>query len=316
MIRRPPSLDRRRFTAALAATAAAGLLRPARAVDALPLEEVAPGNLVYAAPHELASPQNLGMIGNVGGIVGEDAVAVIDTGGSFRGGSLLRAAIRQRTDRPIRYVIATHVHPDHLLGHAAFGADEPTFVGHAGLPRALAERGPFYLERAHAELGAAAAGTAIVAPTLLVEDRLELDLGGRVLELEAHRAAHTDNDLTVLDRRAGILWPGDLLFVGRCPTLDGSINGWLDVLDALARRQVAGAVPGHGPARVAWPEAAATPRTYLGAVRDQVRNVIGRGGTIEDALREVTTAFRADLALYDETHPRNVTAAFAELEWE
>ena len=76
-------------------------------------------------------------------------------------------------------MIASHVHPDHLFGHAAFAGDRPAFVGHAKLPAALAARGAYYLDHLRRDLGPVAEGTRVVPPTLLVEDRLELDLGGR-----------------------------------------------------------------------------------------------------------------------------------------
>jgi quinoprotein relay system zinc metallohydrolase 2 len=290
----------------------------ARAARPEPLEvaEVAPGIFVHAGLHELADEGNLGAIANVGFVIGGDAVAVIDSGGCAEGGRRLRQAIRARTDLPIRYVIATHVHPDHIFGHAAFLSDAPAFVGHAKLPAALAARGSYYQGRLADELGAQADGSEVVPPDLLVEERLELDLGGRLLELEAHRTAHTDNDLTVFDRASGTLWLADLLFMERCPSLDGSLLGWLGVLDRLARRQVARVVPGHGPVRAPWPQAAAPELRYLGLLRDQIRMLQTEGGTIEQAVTEVAWGEEKAWRLFDVYHPRNVTAAFAELEWE
>jgi len=108
---------------------------------------------VHGGVHEEASPANNDAIANIGFVLGDDAVAVIDPGGSAREGRELRAAIRARTERPIRYVILTHVHPDHIFGATVFGEDRPDFVGHAKLPGALAQRGGYYRRRLHEALG-------------------------------------------------------------------------------------------------------------------------------------------------------------------
>src|SRR5215218_3710276 len=73
-----------------------------RAVDPLPTRESAEGIHVYRAPHALADPANEGAVANLGFIMGRDAVAVIDTGGSLRAGRRLLAAVRARTALPIR----------------------------------------------------------------------------------------------------------------------------------------------------------------------------------------------------------------------
>src|SRR3546814_4235659 len=146
---------------------------------ALPVEAIADGVFVFRGAHEEATPDNLGGIANLAFVVGGEAVAVIDSGGSAAEGRRLLEAIRRVTPLPVRYVVNTHFHPDHVLGNAPFVDEGATVVGHANLPRGLAARAGTYLGRLRQALGDRAEGTEIVPPTLLVRDRLSLDLGGR-----------------------------------------------------------------------------------------------------------------------------------------
>jgi glyoxylase-like metal-dependent hydrolase (beta-lactamase superfamily II) len=160
-------------------------------------------------------------------------------------------------------------------------------------------------------------GTRIIPPTLLVSDRVELDLGDCKLVVEAQPTAHTDNDVTVFDETTGTLFLGDLLFARHVPALDGSIRGWLTLIDKLsARSDVKLAVPGHGPASMEWPAALAPERRYLDKVAEDVRAMIKQGRTLPDALKSAGLSEKGAWELFKDYHARNVTAAFAELEWE
>jgi len=301
----------------MAAGAAAMLAAFPGCADAqLAMTEVATGVFVHQGTHEEASPVNNDAIANIVFVLGTYAVVVIDLGGSAQEGWDLRAAIRARTDRPIRYVILTHVHPDHIFGAAAFRDDHPDFVGHAKLPGALAQRGGYYLRRLYETLGDGAEGSEIVTPTVLVSTRLELDLGGRRLMLRAHGPAHTDNDLTILDDKTRTLWLSDLLFVDRIPVVDGSLVGWLAEIDHLTAIAADRAVPGHGTTVVRWPAAAEPERRYLETLARETRAAIKAGTSIGGAASEVGQSERGRWLLFDEFHPRNVTASYKELEWE
>jgi quinoprotein relay system zinc metallohydrolase 2 len=293
------------------------IIASAKEAEPFTIKEIAPGVFAHEGVTELSSEANEGGIANVGFVVGDDSVAVIDSGGSVREGRRLAAAIASVTNRPVRYVINTHVHPDHLFGNAAFDSPGVTFVGHANLPRALAARGAFYSSSFRRVLGDDLINEVrIVPPTLTVSGEVTIDLGNRELVLNAWPPAHTDCDLTVLDRKTATLFSGDLVFLRHVPIVDGSVLGFLRLADALAAIPAKQVVPGHGPIGADWPQALAAERTYLVRLVKDLRGMVKAGENVSAAAAKAGQSERANWQLFDDYNPRNATTGFAEIEWE
>jgi quinoprotein relay system zinc metallohydrolase 2 len=283
--------------------------------DAFAISEIAPGVFMRRGRDENPSAENLDAIANIGFIIGDDSVLVTETGGSLADGRWLRQIIKEKTAKPIKYVVLSHVHLDHAFGAGAFLEDHPVFIGHAKLPEALQARGDYYRQKLIGWLGEANVGP-VVMPTRTVASDDAIDLGGRTISFHAHGPAHTTSDLSMVDKGSGLLLPADLLFVGRCPVLDGSLTGWLKEIDALKAMNIQKAVPGHGPLTVNFAEAAAPLLRYLTLLRDEVRAEIKANGAIEHAIATVGQAEKDHWKLFDDYHARNVTEAYKELEWE
>jgi quinoprotein relay system zinc metallohydrolase 2 len=288
----------------------------ARAQDPLVVQEIAPGNFVHRGRDDVATRENGGDIANIGFIVGNRCVAVIDTGGTLVEGRALRAAIRAKTPLPVCYVINTHMHPDHIFGNAAFLDDHPQFVGSAKLAQAEASRADNYKRVLKRELGDEGQGSEIIGPTQTVNGSGTLDLGGRTLTLRTWETAHTNNDMTVYDENTGTAWLGDLLFVRCIPVVDGSVVGWLHDIAGLRQMNPRHVVPGHGPIDTPWRQALDAEEQYLLRLARDVRSAIRSGKTMQQAVDSIGLDERDKWLLFDIYQRRNVTAAYAELEWE
>ncbi|CAA2160805.1 hypothetical protein MBRA_05960 [Methylobacterium brachiatum] len=286
-----------------------------RATESFTMEEVGPGIFMRQGLIADATADNADAIANIGFLIGRDGVLVTETGGSLADGQWLRAEIAKRTSKPITHVVLTHVHPDHVFGAGAFVQDKPVFIGHAKLAEALGARGEFYRQRLIELLGEARTGP-VVYPTLSVADTTEIDLGDRRLTFTAHGPAHTSCDLSMRDSGSGLLFPADLLFVNRIPSLDGSLRGWLKEIERLKAMGATRAVPGHGPVSVDLAPALADLTGYLTALRDGTRAAIAKDVPIEKAVASVAQDQRDKWALFDTYNGRNVTVAYQELEWE
>ena len=289
-------------------------------LPALPMPQIAPGIHVHQGEMAQLSPQNRGRIANLSFVVGDDRVAVIDAGGSRAEGEALYAAIRRVTDKPVRYLILTHMHPDHILGAEVFSEAGAVILADPRLPDAVAQRASTWMVSIPEQIGAAAfAGTRIATVDHRIDEPQALDLGGRSLHLVPVPSAHTDTDMIVLDDGSGTLFAGDLIALGLTPSLDGALGGWLNWLATPIEPMPERVVPGHGPVMDSYDAAVAPARDYLMALRDATRAALDAGQPLSRAIPAITAAMqpaRGAWADFDATTARNAAAAYAELEWE
>lgn len=283
----------------------------------LPVTEIADGIWMHKGLHEIPTPQNAGDLANIGFVVGQDAIAVIDAGGSRDVAERLLAAIRQVSDLPVKYLVLTHMHPDHVMGASLFMDMGAQILVHENLPAALASRAETYQANYGRLIGAQRMILSDAVPVeALTTGIAEFDLGGRILHLAQTPTAHTDNDLRMFDDLTGTLWAGDLVFAEHTPALDGSITGWLSVLDDLRASKADRVVPGHGPVSLPWPEGMGDVYGYLAAIAQETRAAIKQGESLSVAITHVGESQRDKWLLFDEFNARNATAAYTELEWE
>lgn len=188
----------------------------------------------------------------VGLVLGRDRALVVDAGGDRDQGGQLAREIGERAVVP-REIVFTHGHFDHCFGAEAFGpAPAWAHVGCSEHLRRTAEH-----QRAHwidhyrrehrPEIADALARTEIRAPDHAVDERVELDLGERVVRLLHLGAGHTDHDLVVQVPDSGIAFAGDLVEHGAPPDFeDAAPQQWPSTLDALLDLAPDVVVPGHG----------------------------------------------------------------------
>jgi glyoxylase-like metal-dependent hydrolase (beta-lactamase superfamily II) len=237
----------------------------------LTLQPVAPNIWFVQGEAALGTPENRNFISNAGVIVTPAGVVVVDALGSPAVAADLLEAIRSITPLPVRYVILTHYHADHIYGLQVFKDQGATVLAH--------EAGREYLQSDTAQLRLQAtreslapwvdSKTRLVAADRWLRADEVLELGGVRLQLRHVGPAHTPEDLTVFVEGARVLFAGDLAFRGRIPYVgQADSRGWIAALSRLIDAAPAAIVPGHGPLSTEALADLRLTRDYLQYLRD------------------------------------------------
>jgi glyoxylase-like metal-dependent hydrolase (beta-lactamase superfamily II) len=229
--------------------------------------------------------------------VGTLGAVLVDTGSAQNADAVL-ASLRQLTPRPVRHIINTHSHPDHVGGNEKVGASGAPISGRgvAVVGAGTAARAEIIaheetLNRMSAPAGSQAPTPVVAWPTSTFSGKhKEFYYNGEGIQIVHVPSAHTDGDSIVFFRRSDVIATGDIYSTVSYPIIDaqrgGSIAGVLDGLNQLLDLVISGEkteggtmiVPGHG--RVSDEADLVEYRDMVTIIRDRVQDMVNRGMTL------------------------------------
>jgi glyoxylase-like metal-dependent hydrolase (beta-lactamase superfamily II) len=214
-------------------------------------QQVSPRAWFFQGAAGMATAANRGYTSNAGFVVTDDGVVVIDALGTPPLGAAMVREIRKITPKPIRRVIVTHYHADHVYGLQAFQAAGATITAHrSGQAYLHSDTAALRLQASRQELAPWIDDqTRLVAADRWIDGPASFTLGGVDFLLQPVGPAHTLEDLVVFLPQSRTLIAGDIVFRGRIPFVGQADSGrWIEALDRLIAFDARLIVPGHGPA--------------------------------------------------------------------
>ena len=262
---------------------------------------------------------NEGFISNAGVVITDAGVVVFDALGSPSLAQQLLQEIRKLTDQPIKRVIVSHYHADHIYGlqvfkdagaeiHAPGGASE--YLSSPAASERLEERrfslSPWVNEQ-----------TRLVAPDHYLDKGFSFTLGGVKMTVSVVGAAHSDGDLTLYVENDRVLFSGDIIFEGRVAFLgDADTRHWLETLQKMETAGLAVLVPGHGPVAAEPNQSITQTRRYLSFLRETMQAAVEELQSFDEVYAATDWAEFEDLPAFKEANRRNAYQVFLSIERE
>jgi glyoxylase-like metal-dependent hydrolase (beta-lactamase superfamily II) len=283
------------FRAAIASVLLA-LACPASAAEIeLQPQRVSERGWFFQGEAGMASAANRGFMSNAGFVVTDEGVVVFDALGTPALGEAMVAAIARTTRKPIRRVIVSHYHADHVYGLQALKAAGAEIWAHRNAEQyftsGLAQE---RLEQRRRDLFPwVDESTRVVRPDLWIDGDVDFRLGGLTFRVLFAEGAHSPEDVMLYVVEERLLFAGDLLFAGRVPFVGGADSrGWLKAMDKMIALKPTVVVPGHG-----------------GASRDVGRDLVMTRDYLV-FLREAMGRAVADLEPFDEAYAKTDWSRF------
>ncbi|MCP4287384.1 MAG: MBL fold metallo-hydrolase, partial [Gammaproteobacteria bacterium] len=260
---------------------------PSMASDLLPApRQVSDHAWAWIGPYGPPTRENGGFRMNLGFVVGESAVAVIDSG---YGGAMAEAMlthIRRITDQPVRHVINTNSQPHRIMGNPVFRRAGAEVIAAAGVIERFTAEGPAFTATVEDVLGLETGSVEPPrAPGWAIEAETVLDLGGVRLRLVPVGDAHTRGSLIAVVEPDGVVFAGDVLYGGRLLAIlpESRVQGWILAFGQLQKFGKAQFVPGHGePGTLSAFEHST--HEYLTAIKVHMDQAVEEGIDLQDAI--------------------------------
>jgi len=243
------------------------------------MKEISPGVYAYF------QAEGSWFLSNAGLIVGNDRSIVIDSLGTISFNQAFLDEIKKVNNKPVRYLVNTHHHGDHIYGNHLFL--EAVAICHSRCREEMLKGGAPDPERLSQVFpGFDFTGIEVTPPDITFDRQLTLYLDRRAVQLLYYEPAHTVGDIIAWLPQEGVVFGGDLLFLYSTPLcMQGSFAGWIRAMEAMIDLNARVYIPGHGPE--CGKEGVIECHDYLVFLRDEARKRFDAGMSALDAAWDI-----------------------------
>lgn len=266
-----------------------------------------------------AATENKGFISNAVFIITREGVVLFDSLGTPALAKQMLKLIRTKTDKPIKTVIMSHYHADHLYGLQVFKNLGAEVIAPKGAMEYFEAQSSQELLEARRNLlyPYVDEDTHLVPPDRLVDKNDQFELGGKTFELNAVGAAHSDGDMTVLIKPDNVFLAGDLIFTGRVPYVGRSGTAhWVELLKSIDTKNLAALIPGHGSPAENPADTINLTLNYVSLLREKFSAAIDDLQEFDEAYKAIDWSEYKDLPAFDAANRGNAYRVFLSLEAE
>ena len=271
--------------------------------------------------------RNEGHTSNAGFIVTDEGVIVFDSLGTPALGNALLQKIRSVTDKPIRYVVVSHYHADHIYGLQAFRDQTSAVIVAQEKGLTYTDENNLDDENASARLQQRRealapwvnADTRIVAPEMAFRVAAEIKLGGHMMQIIYAGPAHSMSDVMMLVLPERVLFAGDIVQNGRVPFMaSAAVNtrNWQASLSEVAKLDPRFVIPGHGKVHTSAAEAIGFTSTYIDFVRSRMSEAVANWVAFDEAYKATDWHAYTGMPAFEENNRGNAYRVFLEIEAE